>query len=174
MGKNSRYKAIIEAILFINGDKISLDKLSNILNVSMDELNSIIDEMLKEYMEDENRGIKIIKFGNNVQMCTKESCGGFIEKLYEKEQPLLSQAALETLAIIAYKQPITRVQIEEIRGVKSEKAINTLLERNLIKEWGRLDTVGKPILYSTTDEFLKYFGLTSLEELPQIEEDTRG
>lgn len=173
MKERINYKAIIEAILFVNGSKVSLDRLSDILNVSKDELNYIVSEMLKEYVEDDNRGIKLIRFGDYVQLCTKEFSGEYIEKLYEKEKPLLSQAALETLAIIAYKQPITRIQIEEIRGVKSEKAINTLLERNLIKESGRLDTIGKPILYSTTDEFLKYFGLASLDELPKIEEDTR-
>ncbi len=116
-------------------------------------------------------GIKILIHNKAVQLVTKPENSIYVEKLLKTNaRQSLSQAALETLSIIAYKQPITRVAIDEIRGVKSDRAIYTLLEKNIIKECGRLDVPGKPILYSTTEEFLKFFGLDSIESIPNLED----
>ena len=118
-----------------------------------------------------NRGIKVFKIDDKYQLGTKPENEKYIVKLLKTNQrQSLSQAAIETLSIISYKQPITRVEIEEIRGVRSDKAIQTLLEKDLIKESGRLEVVGRPILYGTTDNFLKQFGIEKLEELPVLEE----
>ena len=117
-----------------------------------------------------NRGIQIIKLQDKYQMCTNKDYSSFIKKVLEpKKKKSLTQTTLETLTIIAYKQPITKVEIEDIRGVKSDKAIQTLLENNLIKEAGRLEKIGKPIIYKTTDEFLKLLNIEKLEDLPPIE-----
>lgn len=163
-----RIKGIIESILFMSGDPRSLRELSNITEVSLDKIKSIIEEMKREY-EKESRGIRIIEFNNKIQLGTKLEYGDYIKKLSKVDsRQNLSQAALETLSIIAYKQPITKAEIDELRGVRSERAIATLIERGLVVEGGRLDTVGKPILYVTTDDFLKYFGFKNIKELPEL------
>ena len=128
-------------------------------------LNSLIDDY-----KINNRGIQIIKLQDKYQMCTNKEYSSFVKNILEpKRKKTLSQATLETLTIIAYKQPITKVELEEIRGVKSDKVVQTLLENELIYEAGRLDKIGKPIIYKTTNEFLKLLNIEKLEDLPPIE-----
>ena len=125
--------------------------------------------MMEEYKK-EDRGIRLIEINGGYQLVTKEENSDYIQKLLKKNRKhSLSQASIESLAIIAYKQPITRINIDEIRGVKSESALQRLVERNLIREVGRLEVPGRPILYGTTDEFLRQFGLKTLKELPSLD-----
>ncbi|MCX7904214.1 MAG: SMC-Scp complex subunit ScpB [Caloramator sp.] len=163
-----RIKGIIESILFVSGEAVFKKDIINVLNIDDKDFEWILKEMIKEY-ENEKRGIFILEFNDKIQFSTKPEYSSFIRKLFKPESKHnLSQAALETLAIIAYKQPITKSEIDEIRGVRSDKAISTLLEYGLIKEAGRLETVGRPIIYETTEEFLKYFGFKNLSELPNL------
>lgn len=163
-----RMKGIIEAVLFAAGDPIAVKDLSAILNIGEKQLKNIIAEMIQDYKKD-SRGVHIVEFNNKIQLCTKPEYGEYIKKLIKPDnRQNLSQAALETLSIIAYKQPITRTEIDEIRGVRSDRAVATLLERGLIRENGRKDAPGRPILYVTTDDFLKYFGFKNIKELPEL------
>ncbi|MDZ7548095.1 SMC-Scp complex subunit ScpB, partial [Clostridium perfringens] len=144
-------------------------ELSNSIEASPKVISSILNEMISEY-EDEKRGIKLISINGEYQLVTKAENGEYIQKLLKKnKRQSLSQASLESLSIIAYKQPITRVDIDEIRGVKSESALQKLLEKDLIKEVGRLEVPGRPILFGTTEEFLRQFGLKELKELPSLD-----
>ena len=162
-------KGAIEALLFVSGEPLSLRDLAINLEVTPKYLEEIISELSLEY-EISNRGIKIININGSYQLVTKNEYSDYIQKLLKKnKRQSLSQASLESLSIIAYKQPITRIDIDEIRGVKSESAIQKLLERDLVEEVGRLDVPGRPILYGTTNEFLRQFGLTSIKELPSLE-----
>ncbi len=164
-----KLKSSIEALLFVSGEPLTLRDFSNTLEVSPKILKSVLDEMQKEY-EEEKRGIKLISINGEYQLVTKAENSDYIQKLLRKnKRQSLSQASLESLAIISYKQPITRVDIDEIRGVKSESALQRLLEKDLIKEVGRLEVPGRPILYGTTDEFLRQFGLKELNELPSLD-----
>ncbi|MBZ4646826.1 MAG: segregation and condensation protein [Petroclostridium sp.] len=161
-------ESIIEGILFASGDAVHIEKLSDILQIDKNTLRSIMNRMM-DYYSYERRGIQIIEIDNCYQLCTRPEYYEYIRKLVEpKHKQGLSNAALETLAIIAYNQPVTRSDIEQIRGVNCDSALNRLLDRGLIEEKGRLDAPGKPILYRTTREFLRCFGLRSLEELPQM------
>ncbi|NLZ33597.1 MAG: segregation/condensation protein B [Clostridiales bacterium] len=165
-----KIKSAIESLLFVSGDPLTLKDLSNALEVPNKYLKEVLDEMIREYDEDESRGIKIILINEEFQFVTKEKNSDYIQNLLKKnKRQSLSQASLESLAIIAYKQPITRIDIDEIRGVKSESAIQRLVEKELIKEVGRLDVPGRPILYGTTEEFLRQFGLKELRDLPDLE-----
>lgn len=166
----SETKAIIESLLFVSRDPLPLDTISEIVGASAEDLKQLLDEM-KEEMESKERGLQILEIGESYQLATKPVNYRYIEKLYKKPQIPLSKAALETLAIIAYRQPVTRAEIELIRGVKSDGVLATLMERDLIKEDGRKDAPGRPILYRTSDYFLNYFGLKSLDELPKIDEE---
>ncbi|HEY8361404.1 MAG TPA: SMC-Scp complex subunit ScpB [Tissierellaceae bacterium] len=163
-------KAIIEALLFTWGDPLELKDIASILEITEEEVKELLDEMISEF-DYNRRGIRIMKINKSYQLSTRPEHYEWIKKLsnptYTKS---LSNAALETLSIIAYRQPIIKSEIEAIRGVKCDKAIETLLERGLITELGRLEKVGRPILYGTTDLFLKTFGLESLDQLPPIEE----
>ena len=164
-----KLKSSIESLLFVSGEPLTLRDFSNTLEVSPKILKSVLDEMQKEY-EEEKRGIKLISINGEYQLVTKAENSDYIQKLLRKnKRQSLSQASLESLAIISYKQPITRVDIDEIRGVKSESALQRLLEKDLIKEVGRLEVPGRPILYGTTDEFLRQFGLKELNELPSLD-----
>ena len=164
------YFSAIESLLFVHGDPISLKEMSSILDEDIQVVEKLMEEFENLYNRP-NRGIKVFKIDNKYQLGTKPENEKYIVKLLKTNQrQSLSQAAIETLSIISYKQPITRVEIEEIRGVRSDKAIQTLLEKDLIKESGRLKVVGRPILYGTTDNFLKQFGIEKLEELPVLEE----
>lgn len=169
VSRKAKIKSAVEAMLFASGEPLSLKDLSHNLEIQAKALEEILKEMINDY-EDENRGIKLIAINDGYQLVTKAENSGFIQKLLKKNRrQSLSQASIESLAIIAYKQPITRIDIDEIRGVKSESAIQKLVEKNLIKDIGRLEVPGRPILYGTTDEFLRQFGLETLKELPSLD-----
>ncbi|MCF0149662.1 MAG: segregation/condensation protein B [Clostridium sp.] len=162
-------KSSIESLLFVSGEPLTIRDLCNTLEVSPKVIKGILDEMQNEY-EEEKRGIKLISINGEFQLVTKAENSDHIQKLLRKnKRQSLSQASLESLAIIAYKQPITRIDIDEIRGVKSESALHRLLEKDLIKEVGRLEVPGRPIIFGTTDEFLRQFGLKELNELPSLD-----
>lgn len=162
--------AIIEGILFIVGEEgVTLDKIKEILEIEDEELNSLIDEIKEEYKK-ENRGINLVILGNKLKLTTKKEHHEYYEKLRLEDDSILSQAALETLAIIAYNGPITRVKVDEIRGINSSHMIRRLLSRDLIKEMGKSNDPGRPNLYGVTDQFLDYFGLSTIDELPKLEE----
>jgi segregation and condensation protein B len=167
----NEYKAIVEGLLFAAGDDgLSLQQIAAVLEIEEEQAQAII-HMLKEEYEQQQRGIQLIELAGVFQLATKKEHAPYLKKLVESPSSTsLSQAALETLAIIAYRQPITRAEIEEIRGVKSDKPIQTLIAKALIKEVGRAEGTGRPILYGTTKEFLDYFGLKTLEELPPLPE----
>ncbi|WP_434296611.1 SMC-Scp complex subunit ScpB [Clostridium sporogenes] len=170
VSQKNKYKSIIESLLFMSGEPINIKDLATILNCKQDKVSLLLNEMKNNYAS-KDRGIKILIYNKAVQLVTKPENSIYVEKLLKTNiRQSLSQAALETLSIIAYKQPITRVAIDEIRGVKSDRAIYTLLEKNIIKECGRLEVPGKPILYGTTEEFLKFFGLDSIESIPNLED----
>jgi segregation and condensation protein B len=162
------YKGLIEGLLFVVGDEgLTLIDLCSIIGVSDDVVLSNLNELMNDY-EKSDRGIRIELFGESYKLVTKKEYKDYLKKLVPDEEDLLTQSNLETLAIIAYNQPITRMQIEEIRGVNSSHVVRKLLMRDLICEKGRSDLPGRPILYGTTDFFLDYFGINSLEQLPEI------
>lgn len=158
--------------MFAAGDEgLSLKQLAEVLEVNELKANEIIDDLKKEYDRDTNRGIMIVQLAGTYQLATKKENAAYLKKLVDSPHTsTLSQAALETLAIIAYKQPITRAEIEEIRGVKTERPLHTLMAKALVKEVGRAEGTGRAYLYGTTKEFLDYFGLKSIEELPKLPE----
>lgn len=164
-------KGVLEGLLFVAGDEgLSLQELATILEIDKKEVLHLIEEMQKAY-EEPTRGIKIEQIAGKYQFVTKKEHAHYFEKLVDTPSHTgLSQAALETLAIIAYNQPITRAEIEDIRGVKSEKAIATLVSKLLVEDVGRAEGSGRAILYGTTKEFLQYFGFSSLDELPPLPE----
>lgn len=165
-----KIKSAIEALLFVSGNPLTVKDFSNALNLEEILIEQILKEMINEYELDEERGIKLIAINKEYQLVSKSENSDYIQKLLKKnKRQSLSQASLESLAIVAYKQPITRIDIDEIRGVKSESAIQKLIERDLIRETGRLDVPGRPILYGTTEEFLRQFGLKELKELPSLD-----
>lgn len=164
-------QGIIESILFATGELVSLKNISTTINKTEKETKEIIYNLIEKYKKNKS-GLKIIEIENSFQMCTNPEYFSYIKNLYTiPQKKTLSQTVLETLAIIAYKQPITKAQIEYIRGVNSEHSVNTLIKYGLIEEKGRLDVIGKPILFGTTEEFLKYFGFSSLKEMPPLEND---
>ncbi|AIE60601.1 SMC-Scp complex subunit ScpB [Bacillus methanolicus] len=171
--KSINWKGIVESLLFAAGDEgLSLKQIADALEVEEQKAQEILDEVKKEYEENNSRGIMLVQLAGTYQLVTKKENAVYLRKLAEsKGTSHLSQAALETLAIIAYKQPITRAEIEEIRGVKTERPIQTLTAKALIKEVGRAEGTGRAILYGTTKEFLDYFGLKSIEELPPLSEN---
>lgn len=160
--------AAVEAILFAAGREVKVVELMAALEVSEEEIIVIIDKLQEGYLE-EDRGIEIIKVEDGYQLATKKGLYKYLYQVFDKRsKPNLSQAALETLAIIAYNPKITRAEIESIRGVNSDGTIYKLLEYNLIESVGKLDAPGRPTMYSTTSNFLKLFDLESLEELPDL------
>lgn len=162
-------KAVIEGILFTWGEPLHIRELEKILDVPQKELKKILEEMRDEFNYS-RRGIQIIRTEHSYQLSTRLEHFEYIKKLHiRKENKTISNAAMETLTIVAYKQPITKIDMEDIRGVKCDKAIQTLADKQFIKEVGRLDKPGKPILYGTTEEFLRAFGLSSIRELPTLE-----
>lgn len=164
-------KAVLEGLLFVVGeDGLTIEQICNVLEVDVEEGKDLIRELKKDY-EEENRGLRIDFLGNRFKLTTKFEHKEYYQKLIENpETNFLSQAALETLAIIAYNEPITRVQIDAIRGVGTTSIIRKLVAKGFIKESGRSELPGRPILYETTHEFLDYFCLSSLEDLPNIED----
>ena len=167
-GDKAALKAALEAILFSMGDSIDPETISRALEVGEEEILSVLEEMSQEY-EAPERGIRIIKLEGRYQLATKkEQYPALIRLVRQPRKINLTDVAMETLSIIAYKQPVTRAQIEKIRGVSCDHAINRLLEYGLICEAGRLEAPGRPILFGTTEEFLRHFGTDSLEDLPRI------
>ncbi len=163
-------KGIIEGLLYVQGDLgLTIEQVSDILEIDNEEAKNLILSLKQDYI-DEDRGLRINYLGNSFKLTTKEEHKEYFKKLLENpKNNVLSNQALETLAIIAYNEPITRVEVEEIRGVDSVYVVRRLLAKGLIKECGRKDIPGHPILYKTTDEFLDYFGLASKDDLPKIE-----
>lgn len=162
-------RSILESLLFAWGEPLSINEISRILNIPNSQITPVLDEMSLEYLNNKDRGLIIQKFGNSYQITTKKENFDYIQDLLQTTiNKSLSTAAMETLSIIAYKQPVTKVEIELIRGVKSSNVVKGLLDKGLIKEIGKLDKPGKPTLYATTDEFLRHFGLNSIEELPAL------
>ena len=164
-------KAIIEGLLFLSGeDGLTLEEISNIVEKDIDEVKITIKELYNDYNSDE-RGINIEFLGDHFKLTTKKEHKEYYKKLtFEEENSILSNSALETLAIIAYNAPLTRIDIDNIRGVNSSYVIRKLLLKGLIEEVGRADSPGRPRLYNVTPRFLDYFGLGSIDELPKLEE----
>ncbi|MEC2056773.1 SMC-Scp complex subunit ScpB [Peribacillus psychrosaccharolyticus] len=164
------WKGVLEAMLFAAGDEgLALKQMASVLELTESATEDIITELQEEYLQ-ESRGIQLVELAGVFQLVTKKEHSDYLKKLVETSSSHgLSQAALETLAIIAYKQPIARAQIEEIRGVKTERPIHTLVSKALIKEVGRMEGSGRAYLYGTTKEFLDYFGLKAIDELPALD-----
>ena len=164
-------KAILEGLLFVVGeDGLTLDQIEEVLDTTEEESHELLTELKNDYLDD-NRGIRIDFLGNRFKLTTKSEHKEYYQRLIENpETNVLSQAALETLAIIAYNSPITRVQIDSMRGVSSSSIVRKLVAKGFIKEIGRSDLPGRPILYDTTSEFLDYFGLSTKDDLPSIDD----
>lgn len=161
-----KLEAVIEAILFTMGDAVELERIAAAVEHDEDTTRKVIRSMMDRY-EEEDRGIQIIELDGAFQMCTKSSMYESIIKIaHVPKKYVLTDVLLETLSIVAYKQPITKIEIEAIRGVKTDHAVNKLVEYNLVCEVGRLDAPGRPILFGTTEDFLRHFGIQSLEDLP--------
>ena len=160
-------QAAIEAILFTMGESVELSKIAKAIEQDEQTTEELLQDLMKKY-ESKNRGIRIIELEQAFQLCTKsEYYDCLIQVAKQPKKLVLSDVAMETLSIIAYKQPVTKTEIEKIRGVKSDHAINKLIEYNLVTELGRMDAPGRPILLGTTEEFLRNFGVQSLDELPE-------
>ena len=163
-------EAVLEGLLFVVGDDgLTMNQIKDILSLNDDEAKELIISLREKY-EGDDRGIRIDFLGNTFKLTTKKEHKEYYQKLLENpETNVLSQSALETLAIIAYNEPVTRLMVDEIRGVSSREMIKKLVAKGLVKETGRSDLPGRPILYQTTSEFLDYFGLASRDELPKFE-----
>ena len=162
----------IEAILFAAGDSVPLARLSLVLGVSEQDVETSV-KILQESYAQQQRGMRILRLEDKVQMCSAPEYAPFISKtLEQRKPPVLSQPALETLAVVAYFQPVTRAYIEQVRGVDSSYTVGVLNERGLIEECGRLEVPGRPVLFKTTDVFLRTMGISSLDELPELPDMT--
>ena len=163
-----KLRCVVEAILCVAGEALSIADLAHALDMTAAELIPVLDSLRDEY-DREERGVRLNRFGMSVQLSTRPDYAPYIERLLQPVQKQsLSQAAMETLSIIAFKQPITKPEIEQLRGVRVERALAKLLELDLICELGRKQVIGRPILYGTTATFLRCFGLDSLDDLPQL------
>lgn len=166
--ERQKAEAIIEAVLFTMGESVAVTKLAEVIEEDVKTTKEIIAGMAAEY-EAKERGISIVELEDCVQLCTKGEFYEYLIKIARTPRKLsLTDSALETLSIIAYKQPVTRLEVERIRGVNSDHAVNRLLEFELIEEIGRMDAPGRPILFGTTEHFLRSFGVKSLDELPKL------
>lgn len=164
----TRAEAVIEAVLFTMGESVEISRLADVIEEDVKTTNEILEGMAERYLQ-EDRGISLTRLDNAVQLCTKAEMYEYLIKIAKAPRKMtLTDTVLETLSIIAYKQPITRIEVERIRGVSCDHAINKLLEYDLITELGRLDAPGRPLLFGTTEQFLRSFGVTSLEELPEL------
>ena len=162
-------QAILEGVLFAAGDAVDIERLADIVDVDKKSLREILNKMIEDYNYS-RRGIHIIRMDDSYQMCTRGEYFEYISRLAEPPRKQnLSNAALEVLSIVAYKQPVTRASIEHIRGVNCDYIVNRLIERNFIEEKGRLDAPGRPILFGTTQHFLRSFGISELQELPEFD-----
>lgn len=167
--ENVEHKAIVEGLLFASGDTgITVKQLARIIEISQATIEYLLEELKFDY-EHTDRGMMIMQLHETFHLTTKPQHSLYLQKLFENpKMTRMSQAALETLAIIAYQQPITRTEIEEVRGVKSDRSVQTLLARSLVEEVGRKESIGRPVLFSTSKEFLTFFGLASIDELPPL------
>ena len=164
-------QGMIESILFVAGEAVAIPDLARALQISTDELEKELNRIGSTY-DYEQRGFMLKRFGNNVQLGTRPLYADAVVRLLQPVQKQsLSQAAMETLAVVAYKQPVTRAEVEQIRGVKCDYSLQSLIYKGLIQEVGRKDTIGRPILFGTTDEFLSHFGLRELADLPPMPEN---
>lgn len=163
-------KAVLEGLFYVSGDEgLTIEKIEEILEINNEEAVNLLTSLVGDYSSDD-RGITINKFGDIYKLVTKREHASYYKKIVDGEvNEKLSNSALETLSIIAYNGPITRIMVDEIRGVSSAHIIRKLVFKNLIKDVGRSELPGKPILYGVTDQFLDYFGLKSIDELPKIE-----
>ena len=160
---------IVEAILFVTGNAVEKKDICRAMEISEAELEETLDAQESGY-DFERRGLRLLRFGAHVQLATRPDYAPYVEKLLQPVQKQsLSQAVMETLAVIAYRQPVTKAEIEQIRGVKCDYSVQSLVAKGLIEEVGRKEALGRPILYGTTDAFLRHFCLTSLSELPEID-----
>lgn len=163
-------QGILEGLLFISGDDgLTINEILKVLDIDIEKLNYLINS-LKEELEKEEHGIRLERSGDTLKLVTKLEYKEYYKKIVDIDSDTLSNAALETLAIIAYNQPLTRGAVDEVRGVDSSYNIRKLVLKGLIEEKGRSELAGRPILYGTTDKFLDHFGLSSINELPKIEE----
>lgn len=168
--ENQKILSAIEGILFVMGDSVKIDSIANALEIGHDECVYYLEELRKEY-EEKNSGIRLIPLEDSYQMCSAPDIYQYLIKIAKQPKKYqLSDTLLETLSIIAYKQPVTKSEIEKIRGVSSDHAVNKLVEYCLVEEVGRLDAPGRPMLFGTTEQFLRSFGVKSLSDLPQIGE----
>ena len=166
--ERQKAEAVIEAILFTMGESVEVNRLADVIEEDVKTTKEILEDMKERYIR-EDRGISIMELEDSVQLCTKADMYEYLIKIAKTPRKfVLTDTVLETLSIIAYKQPVTRVEIEKIRGVSCDHAINKLIEYNLITELGRLDAPGRPLLFGTTEQFLRSFGVKSLEELPEM------
>ncbi|MCI5622083.1 MAG: SMC-Scp complex subunit ScpB [Lachnospiraceae bacterium] len=166
--ETTNYEAVVEAILFTMGESVELERIAKALELETAQTKEIITRLQEKYQQ-ENRGIQIIELDGAYQMCTKNEMYEYLIRIAKQPRKrVLTDVLLETLSIIAYKQPITKAEIEKIRGVSSDHAVNKLVEYDLVMELGRLDAPGRPMLFGTTEEFLRSFGVQSIEELPML------
>ena len=163
-------KGNIEAVLFAAGQPVTEVQLAEMLSVEKEHIRILLAQMKSE-MEDANRGLTILEVAGGYQLCTKAEFAETVARLAEVQPNRLSKAALETLSVIAFKQPITRAEIEEIRGVQDDRVLQNLIDKELIKEMGRKEVIGRPILYGTTEVFLNCFGMDSLSDLPPLPDE---
>ena len=164
----TKLEGAIEAILFTMGESVELSKIAAAIGHDDKTTEKIIRQMMDKY-EAEDRGIRIIELDGSFQMCTKKEMYDYLIRIAKQpKRHVLTEVLLETLSIIAYKQPVTKLEIEKIRGVKTDHAVNKLVEYNLVEEKGRLDAPGRPLLFGTSEEFLRRFGIQSTDELPNL------
>lgn len=170
MGNAQIYKSALESMLYVWGEPLSIKAASDVLGIEYDQVKELLIELKDEY-ENDGRGIRIRQINRSFQMITPAENAIFIKRLCTPvKSSKLSQAALEVLAIIAYKQPVTKAEIEAIRGVRADRVVEGLMKRNLVAEKGRSEGIGRPIIYGTTDVFLKQFGFASISELPPFQD----
>lgn len=166
--KKTKKEAVMEAVLFSMGESVDISRLADVVEEDVNTTKELLKQMQARYERDD-RGITLAWFDEAVQLCTKEDMYEYLVKIAKAPKKMtLTDTALETLSIIAYKQPVTRVEVERVRGVNCDHAINKLLEYDLITELGRMDAPGRPLLFGTTEQFLRCFGVRSLEELPEL------
>ena len=167
--KRTRAEAVIEAVLFTMGESVEISRLADVIEEDVKVVKEILKGMEERYAR-EDRGITLVQFEEAVQLCTKEDMYEYLVKIAKTPKKMsLTDTVLETLSIIAYKQPVTKADIEKIRGVKSDHAVNRLIEYELVTEVGRLDAPGRPALFATTEEFLRRFGIGSTDHLPAMD-----
>ena len=169
--KINKLTAAIEAILFSSGEPVETEKIAQALEIESDTVHKLIDNLSVQY-DDRQSGLQIIKLGDKYQMITRSDFSEYVRRVLEvKKNAPLSQAAFEVLAVVAYNQPVTKAFVEQVRGVDCSGVVNTLCQKGLLEEKGRLDLPGRPLLYGTTDEFLRCFSVSSLDELPSLPHD---